>query len=319
MRPRRFGSTSLWCLVVACGGGRIDQSWPPGPPGDAGSVFDVAAGTPQPPGFLQPLLPVSAGWVLEGTHFLDEGARKLVSEDHCIDGAPRTLWATACQLMKYEVTNSAYQQCVRDGTCLPPDVVVTPAWDSPQADRLPAVVSYPLAQAFCRHYGGDLPTNVQWDRAAAGDVQDGVPPLAAQWLSCHYGGSAGSCAQLASATSNSHGGEPPFALVAAGANGWDVSPFGHMDMYGNAEEWVRSSTIQMYDKDFCALADFSADPLTFAPELQVQGWVRQLGNIFLQPGSVDHFKDTQLRIYFPYYVRPQDAPSSSTGFRCAFP
>ena len=330
------GSTKLGIVfvLVACGGTPSQDSQGHDPPLDAGTVFDVSPGAPPPPASLGPVLAVTEGWVFLGPRYLDDPSRELKSEDSCMvgqDGAARHFWAAPFRMSRFEVTNAAYVGCVAEG-CASPDVTTSPAWDSAAATNLPVIVSYPLARAFCRHYGGDLPTSVEWDRAASGDATDayGIPSLTAAWLTCHFGGSGDICAQLASAVPD----DPPglayaFPLAAVGSNAWDTGPFGHADLYGNAEEWVRSST---YGESWpgspgaCDLPDYGTDPLSFAAELQAASPVRQYGEVFDLPtagynGTVDvpHLSDQKGRIFFSYRERPWNQPAKYTGFRCAFP
>jgi formylglycine-generating enzyme required for sulfatase activity len=241
-------------------------------------------------------------------------------EGSCADGAPRHLWAAAFRLTQFEVSNVAYQACVAEG-CAEPDVATVPPWNSAAVQSLPVIVSYPLARAFCQHYGGDLPTDVQWDHAAAGDDPDGygIASLTAAWLTCHYGGGSNDvCGELAVAVPNNPGPGPSFSLIAVGSNAWDTGPYGHNDLYGNAEEWVRSSVVEESD-GLCTLPDFSPDPLSSEPERQGQQDVRQLGELLLQPAAMDHSMDLEDRVFFPYQVRPPAQPASYSGFRCAFP
>jgi hypothetical protein len=160
---------------------------------------------------------------------------------------------------------------------------------------------------------------VQWDRAATADPWDayGIPSLTAGWLQCHYGGSSDLCNELTAAVPNDP--RQPFSLVSVGSNGWDTGPFGHVDLYGNAEEWARSSTFVVSDADFCALPDNGPDPSTFASDLQGKAFVRQYGEVFLEPSSHAQVVDTWQRVLFGSYNLPWDAPNSYTGFRCAFP
>jgi hypothetical protein len=110
------------------------------------------------------------------------------------------------------------------------------------------------------------------------------------------------------------------ALVSVGVNLWDTGPYGHADLYGNAEEWVRTTIIENQG-NLCTLPDYSPDPLSFAPEQpqQLPQYVRHLGELLLQPGAKYHVLDIENRIWFPYWVRTADTLTSYCGFRCAFP
>lgn len=324
MITKSSGSISLVLVLAACGGTRAEGH---DPPADAGSVFDASPTAAPPPASLGPILSVTAGWVFQGDRYLDDGAHRIVPEQICELGAPKHFWAAPFRLSTFEVTNAAYQACVTEGACSPPDVTTTPAWNAAPSANLPVAVSYPLARTFCRHYGGDVPTAVEWDRAAAGDVVDafGIPSLTDSWLQCHYGMCSDICIQLARAVPSNgpgnacDGSHPTFSLAAVGSSAWDRGPFGHADLYGNAEEWVRTSALST-DPNFCALPDYGPDPSSFTQERPYGAEVRQFGETFLEPNApypgVTRFDG---RADFRLFIRNWDKPTPYTGFRCAFP
>ena len=126
----------------------------------------------------------------------------------------------AFRVMRTEVTNAQYAQCVAAGACSAPG--------EPALHRDPARADHPVLyvrQAQARMYagwvGGALPTEAQWSRACRGDANRTYP-----W-----------------------GEEPPDATLAnfggaAGdttpADGYlrGAGPFGTLNMAGNAWEWV---------------------------------------------------------------------------------
>lgn len=76
---------------------------------------------------------------------------------------------------RFEVTNAAYQTCVRSGACLP---VLLPRGTNrevpadyetaPRYREHPALVNWFQARMVCLFLGGDIPTKAQWQYAARG-------------------------------------------------------------------------------------------------------------------------------------------------------
>jgi formylglycine-generating enzyme required for sulfatase activity len=90
------------------------------------------------------------------------------------------------------------------------------------------------AFAFCAWDGGFLPTDLEWNYAAAGGDEQrvypwgaGAPPSDATYAiyNCYYGGGGGSCPQ----------GDKHIAPVGSATLG--VAKWGHLDLAGNIEEW----------------------------------------------------------------------------------
>ncbi|MGN0826396.1 MAG: formylglycine-generating enzyme family protein [Kiritimatiellia bacterium] len=107
-----------------------------------------------------------------------------------------------------------------------------------QQDR-PALVTYCGATAFARFYGYDLPTDVEWEKAARGpDNDDQDEHLRYPW------GNDWSSAYANDATSISSGNMKPVGYY--NGNQTPVGPdtvngYGLYDVIGNAPEWVRTS------------------------------------------------------------------------------
>lgn len=264
------------------------------------------------------MLDVPAGWVIQGDWYVDDTTQTIRQETNCSDGQTKRFWVAAFRMTERETTNAAYSRCVKEGACPGPDGESRVAWDDPSAARLPVILSPTLAQAFCKHYGGDLPSAAEWDRAAAGDAIDtfGIAQLTRAWLDCYYGRGGDLCAALQA--------QDPFrpqffsGLRDVQSAPWDVGPFGHADLYGNAQEWVRTPALLPTDKDFCALADGGPDPMSYASEW-TRHEVHQLGAELGVPRHVSNALDSEGRPTAGPYMLDHDIPTSTTGFRCAFP
>lgn len=288
------------------------DAYPP-PPRDAGSAFDSSLDGP-PPAILGPMNDVPEGWVLVGSWYRDDSTHTIKPEESCDDNRPTTFWVSAYRLMRFEVTNAQYLQCVLQGSCIPTGAVTDPPWDSPDAGNLPVAVDYDLAQTFCRTYGGDLPTTAEWWRALEGDELGpfGIAELTNAFLACLYDDAGPWCGDL-----HVHD-EPP--LVPVGSHVWDVGPFGHSDLYGNAKEWLRMPAVW----GGCGIADFSVDPVTFWP---AYGDLANVGEMLwsldapARPGyPTSYWEDFENRVWVRGDFDLSAARSAAyAGFRCAFP
>ena len=151
---------------------------------------------------------------------------------------PEFLWA-APQLSVYldtfaidkvEVTNARYRRCVDAGVC---EAVSSVTRLSEQYFNDPTYDDYPVygvnwynADAYCRWVGKRLPTEAEWEKAARGT--DGrLYPWGDEWNPQ----AVGNIGRL----------EP----TAAGSHPRDSSPYGVLDMSGNAPEWT-TNAFQLY-------------------------------------------------------------------------
>jgi conflict system STAND superfamily ATPase/sulfatase-modifying factor enzyme 1 len=72
------------------------------------------------------------------------------------------------EIQQTEVTNKQYRMCRRAGACHS-DPMILEFYQEPAYDEHPVVyVNAFQAREFCHWLGGDLPTSVQWERAARG-------------------------------------------------------------------------------------------------------------------------------------------------------
>ena len=135
-----------------------------------------------------------------------------------------------------EVTRGAYQACVDAGACDEVPAVCDGAaaiWGDDEKwpadpDDMPAVcVSWTSAEAYCGSVGGRLPTEAEWERAARGD----------EGLRWPWGNLAPDCDIANFRFTSWYCAE---GLVEVGRYGVP-SPYGLVDVAGNAWEWVADS------------------------------------------------------------------------------
>jgi len=106
-------------------------------------------------------------------------------------------------------------------------------------EQLPIIVPWVGALAFAVHYGYDLPTDAEWEKAARGPDRDG---LSEHWI-YPWGNSITTSHARFSASSRARVGlyqgvDSPGGLDMANA-------YGLYDVIGNASEWTRSSHVNL--------------------------------------------------------------------------
>jgi formylglycine-generating enzyme required for sulfatase activity len=131
----------------------------------------------------------------------------------------------AFKIGKYEVTNAQYAQCVRSTVCKEPGDVSRYS-DPGRADHPVVLVSWTDAKTFCEWIRGRLPTEAEWERAAAWDPQAGARRI------YPWGNDSPTC-ERANFSGCSNDTMPVGRHSPAGD-----SPYGVADMAGNAWEWV---------------------------------------------------------------------------------
>lgn len=143
----------------------------------------------------------------------------------------RRVWTDAYGIDRTEVTHAAWRRCVAAGRCPPsriPDDDMRLA-----APQMPVTgVTWEEAAGYCRSVGGRLPTEAEWERAARGTGRHRFP-----WGRQYND-------RLAN-----HGRAPQgpdardgFAFAApVGSFPSGASPYGLLDMAGNAWEWTAST------------------------------------------------------------------------------
>jgi formylglycine-generating enzyme required for sulfatase activity len=144
------------------------------------------------------------------------------SDDACFsDERPgQTVTVSAFEIDRTEVTQQAYDQCVRVGACTPPATNYSP---DGEPERPVIGVSWFQANTYCAWVHKRLPTEAEWEKAARG-TDASIYPWGADPATC----------ERAVFSDPSNCGQAPQA-VASHPSG--ASPYGAFDMAGNAQEW----------------------------------------------------------------------------------
>jgi formylglycine-generating enzyme required for sulfatase activity len=162
------------------------------------------------------------------------------------------VYLDAFEMDRYEVTNAQYRRFLEATDRNPPPYWSSDDYPAGQADYPVVGVSWEDADAYCAWAGMRLPTEAEWEKACRGT--DGrIYPWGNTWdphranvdVSAHALPSAGhtefeasvwdAAWQLLQATPSGPG-KPGLRPIGSYPDG--ASPYGIMDLVGNASEWV---------------------------------------------------------------------------------
>lgn len=193
----------------------------------------------------------------------------------------------------HEVTNRHYEQCVQAGACTPPSYRDRTCYNPIQPEVTPGLmqaahpavcVTWAQAQAYCAHAEKRLPTEAEWEKAAAG-------PRSYFWP---FG-------DIYDPAKVNVGESKLGATVPVGT--YAPNDYGLYDMGGNVTEWVED----WYDEAFYARPEASsADPVNQRADS---------GRRVQRGGSWWHATEG-VRTTRRQWNRPDHA-STLLGFRCA--
>jgi formylglycine-generating enzyme required for sulfatase activity len=233
--------------------------------------------------------------------FVPSGAFEMGSKIGLADEQPvHAVTLDSFWIDRTEVTNAMYRLCVQAGACLPPGV--TTYFNDPVYSDHPVVhVSWVRAGMYCTWAGRRLPTEAEWEKAAAWDPiknEKRIYPWG-NTFDCKKGNYEGSeCDGFAQT-----------APVGSFPNG--VSPYGALDMGGNVWEWVQDAFLETDPylggtKNYYAISPASnpkgVDPsITIYRLMRGGGWRINFG-----------FGRSAYRLWFGL-----DDPYDFAGFRCA--
>ncbi len=138
---------------------------------DQDGACDCAEPPSAPGGPYTERVCLAGGWMWMGMAVTDPDAKRF---NYTTTPAHR-VFVSPYYLDAYEVTNRRYIECLDAGVCtLEPVAGSSKTWDR-TAHETPEMLDLPFlggsalnAEVFCQRLGGWLPTEAQWERAAAG-------------------------------------------------------------------------------------------------------------------------------------------------------
>jgi formylglycine-generating enzyme required for sulfatase activity len=182
-----------------------------------------------------------------------------------------------------EVTHDRYDLCVRDGVCSPPGTDALTLGDVPMT-----AVTWFQARDYCQWAGARLPTEAEWEKAARGTDRREFP-----WGNIQPG-----CEYAVMEEDEPGCGRDSTWPVGSKPKG--ASPYGILDMAGNALEWA---------------ADYySFDYYTKSPVRNPQG--SETGRYRVLRGGSFNVTSDYLRTATRYWYVPE-TQYDYVGFRCA--
>lgn len=174
------------------------------------------------------MIPIDGAWFVRGCSRTYHPPTEIVGHwrRYVAANPPRRVWVSTFEIDIREVARDEYQSCVAAGACTP----------MPRRSRypgdFPAEVKWDQADAYCRWKEKRLPTEAEWERAARGDDEriypwgDELPTCDMAWF------------QFEPSVPEPIVCGRPQRLTTVGQFEHDKSPFGILDMAGNAVEWV---------------------------------------------------------------------------------
>ena len=217
--------------------------------------------------------------------FIPEGKAILGKNEYLSETELSSFW-----IDQIPVTIQQYKSCVEKEGCYPAHYrdEYTDLYTKSVNSILPVTfISWHEAQFYCQAYGGHLPTEAQWEKAARGEEG-----LILYWEDDEKAFSKANY-------DNFFSGLTPSGWLPAGAG-----PFGLLDVSGNVREWVLDPFISLNQ------------PVNTSSWIDVMNAVEDPDARLLKGGS---FSDdlSHLRLNWRDYHDPL-SPGLNRGFRCAY-
>ena len=216
--------------------------------------------------------------------------RRIVSNN---EFPQRTVTIDAYWIDETEVTFTMFSRCIDLGVCSPSQNKD----DDGVHQNLPQTnVDWFQAMAYCEWVGGSLPTEAQWEKAARGAEARKFP-----W------GSNFPSEQYTNVVRSS------MDLRGVGSFPKGASPFGVLDMAGNAFEWVKDWYGENYYKE-----NISSNPM--GPKTGIEKTIRGISTVKIYRDTLQRWR--QEGRYADTTIRSSQEPdytSDVLGFRCAYP
>lgn len=243
--------------------------------------FDIGRRSPIIPVDIKtsPVDGMAQVYVPEGEFLMGKG---LVRKN--ADSPQHIVYLDSFWMDKYEVSNALYIKCIQAGGCaeLVSDNTNYQSWI--YRNHPVTYVTWDQANVYCQWAGRRLPTEAEWEKAARGT--DGRP---------YPWGKEAPNARLANFS-----GSLIHELVSIYRYPLGASPYGALNMSGNAREWVAD----WYDPEYYLVMPY-ANPT--GPQTGTEHSLRS--------GSYNEDKN-EITVTARYRHEPQSA-GLSRGFRCA--
>ncbi len=240
--------------------------------GRRSSVIPIDVKTSALDGMIQVYVP-------EGEFLMGKG--KVRKND---DSPQQLVYLDAFWMDKYEVSNALYLKCLQAGACseMVSDNTTYQNWI--YRDHPVTYVTWEQAAAYCQWVGRRLPTEAEWEKAARGTDGRKYP-----W------GNEAPNARLAN-----FDGSMIHEAVSVYRYPLGASPYGVLNMSGNAREWI---------------ADWYANDYYLAMPYANPTGAETGAERSLRSGSYNEDKN-EITVTIRYRHEPQSA-GLSRGFRCA--
>lgn len=222
----------LALLLVACGPSNPAPT--PGTPTPARSTPEPVQPPPaDSPGefWLHPIDEMPMVYVPAGLFILGSASAGNLSDTS--ESPTRTIHLDAYWIDLTEVTNGMFALCVLEGGCTPPDLGISLTrsdyYANPSYGEFPVVnITWQQAADYCAWAGRRLPTEAEWEKAARGTDGRTYP----------WGEEPPSCELLMFGDPGPGKDACGEDLARVGSHPLGASPYGALDMAGNAWEWV---------------------------------------------------------------------------------